>query len=265
MGLADAVVERQELFVCRVRVAELARDQRVQRTCRGRNVEGSRQGNVQGGLVFADGEEDGEAGNFLEDGWVGTDGDFVLQAGGKFVEDESCDREAFALDGLDGEEGVVDGPQAVVDDDDDREAEVGSEVGGVVVFKDGDAPAANAFDEHGGMAGFQRLVGGQNVGGLDQPLLDGGCSQRCGRRAEPHRIDGIEAEVKALAGGFPERPNVIALPAADGLETNGIITGTPEGLQDQAGRVGLANTCVCASDKPVHLEFGLPLSEACNS
>jgi hypothetical protein len=105
--------------------------------------EGSR---VEGGVVVEDFGENGDIGEGLaEDLGVGDGGgvEFVFEV----VEDEALEGEAAIADGFGGEESVVEGAEAVGDDEEDGEIEHGGEVGDGLIFGEGDFPAADTFDE----------------------------------------------------------------------------------------------------------------------
>ena len=103
-----------------------------------------------------------EAGEFFDEAFVGDHGgvEFVIE----LIEDDAGAFQAFGADGIDAEEGVVEGAEAVGDDEDDRKIEGFCEIGNAEVGGDGDLPAACAFDED------LRVFGGELMVAVDQDL-----------------------------------------------------------------------------------------------
>ena len=119
----------------------------------------------------------GDAGEAGVVGVVGL-GDEV-GVGWEFVDDEAGDGEIALADGVDGEEGLVDGAQVGGGDEEDGEAEDGGEVGdhevglgGIRVVVEGDVPSAGAFDEEEVSVLLPEVEGGGDAGPVGGALID---------------------------------------------------------------------------------------------
>ena len=112
-----------------VYVAE-AKGKRVQKFVR-RN-RWSRPASFQPTLAVGDVEEDGNAGEVFEDAAIGGEYSDVL-VGRWMVENEAGAVEPTRADGGNGQEGVIDRPEAVGHDDGDGQAKFRGEIGDVVI------------------------------------------------------------------------------------------------------------------------------------
>ena len=103
-----------------------------------------------------------KAGEFFDEAFVGDHGgvEFVIE----LVEDDAGALKALGADCIDAEEGVVEGAEAVADDEDDRKIEGFGEIGDAKVGGDGDLPSARAFDEN------LRVLGSKSMVAVDQDL-----------------------------------------------------------------------------------------------
>lgn len=169
--------------------------------------------------------------------------------GGDIVEDDAGAFEAAGVDGLDGEEGVAEGAEAVCGDDEDGEGHFGGHVGDGIIAKDGGEPAADALDDDGAALGADAGEAVADLVEVGEAVFDDRCGVRGGGKAEPDRVDVIEGEF-VVRGGV-QGLGVGALAAADGLEADGVEAGGAEGADEEDRDVGFAYAGVGACQEVV--------------
>ena len=148
----------------------------------------------------------------LDEAFVGDHGgvEFVVE----LVEDDAGALQAFGADGIDAEEGVVEGAEAVGDDEDDREIEGFGEVGYAEVGGDGDLPSACAFDEDLLVFGAEAMVAVDQDLRIDRVVFEHSGDKRCNGRVEVDGVDFLDGE---SARGSGEARGIVAIAAADGF------------------------------------------------
>ena len=192
--------------------------------------------------------EDGDIEHGLEDEGVGDGGEVAGVCG--VVEDNACAGEAAVLDGADGEDGVVEGAEAVVGDDDDGEIEESGEVGHGAAFGERDFPAAGAFDEDAVVLGGEFGPRGEDGGVVEGVVFEEGGGHGREGLAVGDRVD--EVEVGAGGAGVEESDGVFTAAAGDWFEADGAGALSGEGAEEEAGDVGFACVGAGAGDEVVH-------------
>jgi len=90
---------------------------------------------------------------------------------------------------------------------------------------------------------------GEGVEG-DGRVLDAGGDEGGDGRSKPHGIDLVEGEL--VIGSGAERVRIVAIPAANGLERNGIEPGAAERSCEKRGGERFADCGIGAGDEGLH-------------
>ena len=144
---------------------------------------------------------------------------------------------------------MVERAEFVSGDEDDRQFQIGSEIGDPVICSKRDFPTARAFDEDLRVFRGEVMESGDQFRRIHGAVFQHPSDIRGDRGVEINRVDFIEIDPAGYSG---QDNGVLAIPAGDGFVTDGVPALVPQGFDDQAGDVGFADVGVRSRDEKAH-------------